>query len=126
MAHPALVGVDVLQGERVVRLLEDEGIKLSLALWLLTDEYADWRFVLAAKELDPLTPFAQVKLIQDVLRKSIAVEQMPTLSIMNTQHPFARSLHKLFGKAKSVKGMRLGGQLIGDRFIEDAFVYRIR
>lgn len=25
----------------------------------------------------------------------------------------------------SAKGMRLGGQMIGDRFIEDAYVYRI-
>jgi hypothetical protein len=39
--------------------------------------------------------------------------------------PFIRALRRLFGKTKSVEGMRLGGQMIGDRFVEDAYVYRI-
>jgi hypothetical protein len=34
-------------------------------------------------------------------------------------------LRRIFAKTKSVEGMRLGGQMIGDRFIEDAWVYRI-
>ena len=40
--------------------------------------------------------------------------------------PFIRVLRKIFGKTRSVEGMRLGGQMIGDRFIEDAYVYRVR
>ncbi len=39
--------------------------------------------------------------------------------------PFIKGLRKMFGKAKSVEGMRLGLQTIGGRFIEDAYVYRI-
>jgi hypothetical protein len=39
--------------------------------------------------------------------------------------PFIKGLRRLFGKAKSAEGMRLGGQMIGDRFIEDGYVYRI-
>ncbi|SPE36536.1 conserved hypothetical protein [Candidatus Sulfopaludibacter sp. SbA3] len=38
---------------------------------------------------------------------------------------FVKELRRLFGKTRSVEGMRLGGQLIGDRFVEDAYVYRI-
>jgi hypothetical protein len=126
MAHPALVNMDVLQGERIVRLLDDAQLKLSLALWLLVEEYADWRFALASKDLDRLSPFEQIKRVKDILRESLDVEHIPTLWIMNTQEPFPRNLHKLFGKAKRVEGMRLGGQFIGNRFIEDAYVYRIR
>jgi hypothetical protein len=40
--------------------------------------------------------------------------------------PFIRELRRIFGKTKSVEGMRLGGQLFGDRFIEDGIAYRIR
>ena len=125
MAHPALVSIDVLQGERIVRLLEESGIKLSLALWLLVAEYSDWRFALASKDLDRLSPFDQIKRTQDILRKSLEVEHIPTLWIMNTLEPFPRNLRKLFGKAKSVEGMRLGGQFIGNLFVEDAYIYRI-
>ena len=126
MAHPALVSLDVLQGQRIVKLLEEPGLKLSIALWLLTDEYADWRFVIAAKELDSLSPFDQLKKAKDILRKSISEGQIPTLWIMRTNESFPRALRKLFGKTASVDGMRLGNQLIGDRYVEDAYVYRIR
>ena len=36
-----------------------------------------------------------------------------------------KALRRIFAKAKNVEGMRLGGQMIGDRFVEDAYVYRI-
>jgi hypothetical protein len=118
--------MEVLHGERIVRLLEKGGIKLSVALWLLTEEYSDWRFVVASKNLDPLTPFAQVKTTQDILRRTLSVEQIPTLRIMKTQDPFPRDLRKRFGKIKHVEGMRLAGQFIGNRFVEDGYLYRLQ
>jgi hypothetical protein len=39
--------------------------------------------------------------------------------------PFIRDLRRIFGKAASVEGMRLGGQTIGGRGLDDAYVYRI-
>jgi hypothetical protein len=45
--------------------------------------------------------------------------------ILPMKDPSIKALRRLFGKTKSVQGMRLGGQLIGDRFVEDAYVYRI-
>jgi hypothetical protein len=48
-----------------------------------------------------------------------------TVGIFRTYDPFIRSLRKTFAKAKSVEGMRLGGQTFGDRFVEDAYAYRI-
>jgi hypothetical protein len=38
---------------------------------------------------------------------------------------FIQELCRKFAKAKSTEGMRLGGQMIGERFVEDAYVYRI-
>jgi len=39
--------------------------------------------------------------------------------------PFVRNLRRIFRKTKSVEGMRLGAQTIGDRWVEEAYVYRI-
>jgi hypothetical protein len=52
-------------------------------------------------------------------------DKTPQLMIFPMTDPFIKVLRRTFGKTKSVEGMRLGGQMIGDRFIEDAFVYRI-
>jgi hypothetical protein len=40
--------------------------------------------------------------------------------------PFIQSLRQLFAKSKFVEGMRLGGQMIGNRFVLDGYVYRIQ
>jgi hypothetical protein len=39
---------------------------------------------------------------------------------------FIQALRKVFGSAADTYGMRLGGQMFGDQYLEDAFVYRIR
>jgi hypothetical protein len=56
----------------------------------------------------------------------ISLEQTPALLILGMSDPFIQALRRIFSKTASVQGMRLGGQLIGDRFVEDAIVYRIR
>lgn len=52
-------------------------------------------------------------------------EIKPVVMILPMTDPFIKGLRRIFGKTKNVEGMRRGGQMIGDRFIEDAFVYRI-
>ncbi len=46
--------------------------------------------------------------------------------ILPTKDPFVREIRGIFGKAKDVEGMRLGGQTIGNRFIDSAYVYRVQ
>jgi len=41
-------------------------------------------------------------------------------------NPFIEALRGLFASTKDTYGMRLGGQKFGDKYLEDAFVYRIR
>ena len=40
-------------------------------------------------------------------------------------NPFIQALRRIFASAKDTYGMRLGGQTFGDKYLEDAFVYRI-
>lgn len=47
------------------------------------------------------------------------------VSVAPMRDPFIRELRRIFGKTRSVEGMRLAGQMIGDRFLPDAYVYRI-
>jgi hypothetical protein len=41
-------------------------------------------------------------------------------------NPMIQALRRVFATTKDTYGMRLGGQTFGDKFIEDAFVYRIQ
>ena len=51
-------------------------------------------------------------------------KKLPVL-ILSMTDPFVRALRRYFGKARSVEGIRLGGQTIGNRRVEDAYVYRV-
>jgi hypothetical protein len=127
LVKTALVTTDVAAGREVVQALDRSDLSISVALWAYLSEYEDWRFLLASRHLDEAKSSAAYGLVHDALTAAgISLEQTPTLMILKMSDPFIRDLRRTFAKAKSVEGMRLGAQLIGDRFVEDALVYRIR
>ena len=127
MDKTALVVTDFAIGARILEILDQSGLKMSLAMWLWTSEYEDWRFVLASPLLDGVEPSKAYGLVHDALAQAgLPLEYTPPLLIFRVSDPFVRALRRIFGKTKSIEGMRLGGQMIGDRFVDDAIVYRIQ
>ena len=127
MDKTALVATDFTVGTKLVEALDKSKLSISVALWAHLAEYENWRFVLSSPRLDDAGPLAAYRLVNDTLDAAgFTIESTPSLLILKMSDPFIRSLRRLFGKTKSVEGMRLGGQLIGDRFVEDGLAYRIR
>lgn len=122
-----MVAADFTTGVELVQALDRAGLSISVALWLYSPEHEDWRFVLASRRLDAAEPSEAYGLVHDAFTTAaISLEQTPVLLILRMSDPFIRALRRIFAKAKNVEGMRLGGQLVGDRFVQDALVYRIR
>ena len=127
MDKTVLVVPDFALGARILEILDQSSLKISVAMWLRISEYEDWRFVLASPLLGGAEPFKAYGLVHDALeRAELPLEHTPPLLILTMSDPFVRTLRRISGKAKSVEGMRLGGQVIGDCFVEDAIVYRIQ
>jgi len=120
-----LVGLDVETGARIVSVLEDAGIAVKVALWMVTSEYEAGRLVLASSSLDQVHPLRAYETVFEILHGKF-VHETPLLLVLRMRDPFIQSWRQLFSKTESVEGMRLGGQMIGNRFIEDGYVYRIR
>jgi hypothetical protein len=126
MAEKALVEIDLSRSEKIVSALEKAGIPVAAAVWAVFPEYDDWRLVLAAKKFDSLSLGDAYLRVNRVLRDAgVTAWETPTIFIMKTTDPFVRALRKVFGKTKSVAGMRLGGQTWGNRFLEDAYAFKI-
>lgn len=126
MDKTVLVDLDMKKSERVVSALEAHGIPVAAALWVHFPEYEDWRLVLASKKLDKLSlRDAYLQINQITEQAGITVWESPAIHLMKTTDPFIRALRKVFGKTASVAGMHLGGQTWGDRFIDDAYAYKI-
>lgn len=126
MGKAALVNIDVEKGSEILRVLDHANVRVRVALWLYSPDYEDWRLVLSSKDFDQTDLVDAYGLLNSALDNAgIPLEQTPAILILSMSNPFVRTLRKIFGKAKSVEGMRLGGQMIGDRFVEDAYVYRV-
>jgi hypothetical protein len=126
MAKVSLVGPDIESGEAMIEAVEKSRIKIAAALWVLFDEYSDWRLVLSSPSFQALggqgSYLALRKAAEDA---GIPFEKIPPVMTMRTTEPFIKALRNVFAKTSSVMGMRLGGQSIGDRYVEDAYVYKI-
>ena len=126
MGETALVEIDFKKSERMVAAFELAEVRVTVAMWVRFPEYMDWRFVLASKDLDSLDlGDAYLKVNRSLKEAGISAWQTPPIIIMKTTDPFIRALRKVFRRAGDVAGMRLGGQTWGDRFVDDAYAYKI-
>jgi len=126
MDKALLVSIDVENCAQILAILDAANLKVSVALWLLTPDYEDHRFVLAARAFDKVPLREAFGMVHDALDAAgFGIERTPPLLILRMTDPFVRALLRTFGKARSVPGMRLGRQTIGDRWVEDAYVYRV-
>ena len=126
MDKTAMVSIDLSQGSEILEALERAHVKVSVALWMFLSEFEDWRLVVSSRQFDTADPRDAYRLLHDSLsRAEVAMKKTPAIMIFPTSDPFIRELRRIFGKTKDLEGMRLGGQLIGDRFVQDAYVYRI-
>jgi hypothetical protein len=126
MDKAAMVSLDIDRGAEVLDALERAKLKVRVALWVFLSEYEDWRLVVAAHQFDSLFPRNPYRLLNDALDAAgFTPEKTPPILILPMIDPFIKHLRRVFAKTKTVEGMRLGGQMIGDRFVQDAYVYRI-
>jgi hypothetical protein len=126
MGQALLVNIDLDAGAEILRIVDKAGVNVSVALWVNLDEYSDWRLLMSSRQFDVAGPHKASGLVFDALNAAgFPVEKTPTIFILPMTDPTVRALRRIFGKAKTVEGMRLGGQQIGNRWAEDAYVYRI-
>jgi hypothetical protein len=126
MDKAALVSVDIERGLEIMRALDAANLKVNVVAWFQLPEYVDPRLVLASRTFDSVELGEDYGLVHKALKAAgFPVEHTPALLILPMKDPLIRDLRRIFRKAKSVLGMRLGGQTIGDRFIEDGYVYRV-
>ena len=121
-----MVNIDIDTGAQVLAALDQAGLKVQVAAWVVLTEYEDWRLMLASPTFDAAGLLKAYGLVHKALDKAeFPIERQPSLLILRMKDPSIRELRRIFAKTKSVAGMRLGGQMIGDRFIEDGYAYRI-
>jgi len=125
MDKAALVDIDINRGSQILTALDNAGLKIRVALWIFTSEYEDWRLVLSSPNFVDRTLQNRRRVNEALDAANVPAERVPPTLLMRSSNPFIKDLRRIFGKARHIEGMRLGPQMIGDRWVEDAYVYRI-
>jgi len=126
MDKTLLVSIDLEMGTEILRILDEAGLKVRVALWANLEEYADWRLLISSRRLATDGLLDAYRQVNSALHAAgFPMEKKPAIMILPMTDPFIKELRRIFAKARTVEGMRLGGQSIGGRWVEDAFVYRI-
>ncbi len=101
-------------------------IKVSVALWAYLSEYEDWRLIISSRQFDEAGVAKGYRILHNSLDSAgFAIEKQPIVMILPMTDSFIKGVRRMFAKSRNVDGMRLGGQLFGDRFVEDGVAYRI-
>jgi hypothetical protein len=126
MGKALLVNLDLDIGAEVLKALDAAKLQVKVALWLFSPDHEDWFLVLASRQLDAAGPGEDFGLIHKALDKAgFPLERQPAIMPLRMDDSVIRDLRRMYSKSKNVEGMRLGPQMIGDWFVEDAVVYRI-
>ena len=127
MGTPTLVTFDIENGEKVVEALDKAGKAPNVAIWAKLPDYEDWRLVIASDRLDQSSEFTGYSEINEAIRKAgIPFHRKPTIYLRPMDNPMIQALRSAYASMSDNYGMRLGSQIFGDKYLEDAVVYRIR
>jgi len=127
MGTETLVSFDIENGKEVIDALDRDGKAPNVALWAKFPDYETWRLVIASDRLNQESQFSGTFEIVEAMNKAgIPIHRQPSIFMRPMRNPLIEALRDAFASVEDTYGMRLGGQRFGDKYLEEAFVYRIR
>lgn len=130
MDHTALVAPVLTQemitaGEELLRAVDNAGINVVAALWLLPPDEQSWRLVISSPEIAGKGPHAFYQKIDHILRKlGTNVLSTSLVSALPPSHPLL-SLLRHFKTGPGISTTRFTQNVINGVLIPDALIYRL-
>jgi hypothetical protein len=126
MDKEALVDREIEEGHRLVQALDQARVPVVAALWSFLPEEGVWRLLISSPKVSEAGPRAAYAAIQDVLLKSHIGLPLHRISAVGPDDPFITELRIFAGTdpAPFIGNTYLQKAVIGDMYIEGAYIYR--
>lgn len=125
MAFATLVGFDVEFGAKILDFLDTAKFPAPVALWVRWEGQDHWHFVIGTPLYDRLgLGGAYHKLVEALKPYDVDFVYTP-FRLESTRRPFIRALRQRYKKSGRTN-FRIGTQTIGDTWVDEGFVYRVR
>ena len=117
MVKTLLVEQDISDGESLIKA----------ALWYYFPESETWRLIIASPEYDSKGSKEVYSIIHSILleiQPPIGLD-ITDISVVSPYKDIIKTVKNVFRDVKNVWRMRLGRQVIGNIYIDDAVLYRV-
>ena len=124
-----LIGVNIEDGERLLRALDEANLDIYAALWFYLSESDLWRFIVASPLVDKEGPREVYALIQSELSKltpPLSEISLKNISVMGLEDDLIKILRVGIPRHERPGGFWFVRNVIDNVFIEAAYIYRIR
>lgn len=125
MDKTTLVGPAIEEGWKLLRLLLDDGMKVNAALWQKNAEWGNWQLDIVTPLVDEVGPFSVYKRIDGIMK---AAQDRPRVDLTNVSvMPPSEAVYKsLKREFRNARDRALTRGYVGDRFIEEGYIYFVK
>jgi hypothetical protein len=126
MGARTLVDSEIEQGARLVRALDEAGVPIDAAFWILADAWGYWFMVVATPIYDECGSHEAYERVLPVLRSLDDVDfVMETISVVGHSDWRLRAIRKRLRNGLPRPNYRLGSFYAEDLEVYDSYVYRL-
>jgi len=126
MATPTLVDRRIDHGARLLAALDIAGVPIESAFWLFTEEWDEWRLVLATPLYSQAGPSDAYRRIQEVHRADEEISfRLDSVTAVAPDDRRVQAVRSIFRTVPPNFGPRLEDRFVRGREVENAYIYRI-
>lgn len=122
-----LVESDITLGNKVLDALAHAHIPVAAALWLYVPQVEEWHLIIATPLVDKKGPRSAYGEVWNILGSRNLLPDVPfrKLFLVTSKSAFISGLRNKFRTTRSRFPSYLRSAYVGDRFVEDAYIYPV-
>lgn len=131
MASTTLVESDIADGAALVRQLDKDQFPVTAALWLYESEREAWRLIIASRIVAAEGAreayrrlFKSMKRVRKTRDRPFGLDST-RIQLVEDSDPLPTLLKRAVKTGPGVSGIRFTLNVVGGRYIDDAYIYRV-
>jgi len=127
MDKTSLVEKDIEEAKRLIKALDESQFEVKAALWFYLIDSDEWRLLIASPFVEENGPKRAYNFIQRELARMSPSSKisLKEISVLSPQDDLINLLRKAIRTGPGISGIRFTRNVIDNRFIEDAYIYRL-
>lgn len=127
MDKKILVKEIIDDGKELIKALDETQFEVKAAMWFYLTDSDEWRLLIASPYVEENGPKKAYHLIQKELKKLSLPSgiSLKDISLLSPQHDLIILMKKAIRTGAGISDIRFTRNVIDNRLIEDALIYRI-